>query len=76
MDHKAPFCSVGADCFHDVDHPRLATDIKRLAVAVAAYLKDRMVEEQDLQRRRMEQQGGQWDALGYHRHKVRYIYLL
>ena len=35
-----------------------------MAVAVAAYLKDRMVEEQDMEK---ERSGGQWDRVGYHR---------
>ena len=37
-------------------------EVKRLAVAVAAYLKDRMAEEQE-----KERSGGQWDRVGYHR---------
>ncbi len=42
---RAPFCSVGDDCFEDVNHPRIAMDIKRLALALSAYMRNRMAEE-------------------------------
>ena len=46
-DHKkqAPFCPLGEDCFGDVDHAKIAMEIKRLAVAMSGYLRDRMKEE-------------------------------
>ena len=41
---KAPFSKLGEDGFEDVDHQILAMEIKRLAVSLTAYLKERMRE--------------------------------
>ena len=41
---KAPFSKLGEDGFEDVDHQILAMEIKRLAVSLAQYLKERMRE--------------------------------
>jgi hypothetical protein len=32
VDSKAPFCQLGDDCFADVDHKKLAMDVKTLAL--------------------------------------------
>ena len=34
---KAPFCKLGEDCFGDVDHPKIAMEIKRLALNLVPY---------------------------------------
>ena len=43
---RAPFCDPGEDCFEDVDHQSVSMDIKRLALTLSGYLKDRMKKEQ------------------------------
>ena len=55
---KAPFCKIGDDCFVDVNHTMLTREIKKIALTLSAYLKDRMVEEKsgvtiDPQRRKV-----------------------
>lgn len=45
---KAPFCALGDDCFEDVDHQKLTMEIKRMALALAGYLKTRMLEEAEV----------------------------
>jgi hypothetical protein len=42
---KAPFCLPGEDCFVDVDHKRLALEVKNLALILSGYLEQRMAEE-------------------------------
>lgn len=46
VNDRAPFCQVGEDCFSDVDHKLIAMEIKRLALSVTRYMKDRMMEEE------------------------------
>ena len=41
---KAPFAQLGEDGFEDVDHQILAMEIKRLAMSLTGYLKERMEE--------------------------------
>jgi len=43
---RAPFCAAGEDCFEDVDHRKVANDVKALALEVTKYMKDRMREEE------------------------------
>lgn len=38
---KAPYCKLGQDCFEDVNHKRLALDMKKLALTVNKYLSER-----------------------------------
>lgn len=42
---KAPFTHLGKDCFADVDHKQLTWEIHRVALTLAHYIQDRILED-------------------------------